>query len=173
MPQTHNTPRFRTLENGERITLQHLSSFQILGGDGLLENKQGQTLPVFNGENISSKFYHHTWESLTITASANSQLRLVYASSPLSFSPTLNPSFYQFSPADVSNQTFYQLKNISFLQLVGGDYEIRNQLGEQITLYNGQQLPDVFYRQYWDELAIRAINGNLRMIYIAGEFTSL
>lgn len=173
MQQTHNTPRFKQLEAGESISLQNIASIQLLGGDGIIENKVGQTLPVFNGENITSKFYHHTWEVLKISALPNNQLRFIYATSSSLPSPSLNPSFYQFSAADVSNQTFYRLKNISFLQLVGADYEIKNSLDERITLFNGQQLPDVFYRQYWDQLDIRAINGNLRMIYIAGEFIEL
>ena len=169
MQHTHNTPRFTELGGGESLTLQHLSSLQLLGGDCTLENKEGQTLSLFNGEQLTSKFYHHTWETLTISARTNSRLRLIYSTvyPSLSPSPILNPSFYQFTANDVSDRTFYRLKNINFLQLMGGDYEIRNKLDEQITLYNGQQLPDVFYRQYWDELDIRAINGSLRMIYIA------
>lgn len=167
MQHTHNTPRFTELEGGERLTLQNLSSLQLLGGDCTLENKEGQTLSLFNGEQLTSKFYHHTWETLTISALANSRLRLIYSTLEQSPSPILNPSFYQFTANDVSDRTFYRLKNINFLQLMGGDYEIKNKLDERIILYNGQQLPDVYYRQYWDELDIRAINGSLRMIYIA------
>ena len=167
MQHTHNTPRFTELEGGESLTLQNLSSLQLLGGDCTLENKEGQTLSLFNGEQFTSKFYHHTWETLTISALTNSRLRLIYSTLEQSPSPILNPSFYQFTANDVADRTFYRLKNINFLQLMGGDYEIKNKLDERITLYNGQQLPDVLYRQYWDELDIRAINGSLRMIYIA------
>ena len=173
MEHTHNTPRFQVLESGERITLQRLSSLQLLEGDCILENQAGDTLAVFNGERITSKFYHHTWEHLAITALTGSRVRLVYATVEESPSPSLHPAFHTFSSQEIADGTFYRLKSINFLQLVGGDYEIRNRLGERITLYNGQQLPDVFYRQYWDELDIRAINGNLRMIYLSGEFFPL
>jgi len=170
---THHTPRFQVLENGESITLHQLSSLELLGGDCLLENSQGKQLRLYNGEKLDHKFYHHTWDSLKITAPDQGKTNLVYTTVAASASPILSPCFYQFTAEDVQDVISYQLKNIRFLQLFGGDYEIQNLLGESIPLYNGQQLPNVFYRQYWDELTIRCLHEKARIIYLASHFQAL